>query len=354
MAVSIRFLQAHHGDCILITVQLGDLTQRILVDGGPARTFKPRSNAETRDGDLKRVLTSLRGEGHGIDLVILTHIDDDHIGGLIKAFEAPDMLQMMAKRVIFNSARSIHKYFHTPVDPEKDLFGNFSRCQNTSITQGQTLEDFLSDKEIWRQELVMRSSEHLLSNCSLTFLTPDEGELRKLLGKWTKEVGKQETAGSETDWHCTYKQLMDGDSFKTDTSIPNGSSLSFILNVEGAAYLFLGDAHPGSVINGLEALGYTKLNPLRARLVKVAHHGSKGNTNIELLELIVSDHFVICANGLSHGLPDKTTLARIHTVHPAAAIHFNYVNLPGKIYSEAELQSMGEKVNALQGEMRFE
>ncbi|WP_415755983.1 ComEC/Rec2 family competence protein [Pseudomonas sp. LT1P18] len=354
MAVSIRFLQAHHGDCILITVQLGDVTQRILVDGGPARTFKPRSNTETRDGDLKKVLTSLRGEGHGIDLVILTHIDDDHIGGLITAFEAPDLLQTMAKRVIFNSGRSIHKYFHAPVDPAKDLTGNFSRCQNTSVTQGQTLEDFLVDKEIWQQEIVMRSSKHLLSNCSLIFLTPDESELRKLLGKWTKEAGQQETAGAATDWHCTYEQLRAGDAFKSDSSIPNGSSLSFILNVEGAAYLFLGDAHPGSVIKGLESLGYTKSNPLRARLVKVSHHGSKGNTSTELLESVLSDHFVISANGLSHGLPDKATLARIHTVHPAATIHFNYVNLPKKIYSEAELHSMGEKVNALQGDMSFE
>jgi beta-lactamase superfamily II metal-dependent hydrolase len=35
-----------------------------------------------------------------IDLVLLTHVDDDHIGGLLKAFEYPDYLPKITKKSV--------------------------------------------------------------------------------------------------------------------------------------------------------------------------------------------------------------------------------------------------------------
>ena len=43
--------------------------------------------------------------------------------------------------------------------------------------------------------------------------------------------------------------------------------------------------------------------PLKIDYVKVSHHGSKANTNDELLSLLDCNNFIISANGRHHGLP---------------------------------------------------
>lgn len=353
MSVHIRFLQAHHGDCILVTVEDDDKTTRILIDGGPSYTFRPRAITDSRDADLKKVLTSIKEKGGCIDLVILTHVDDDHIGGLIKAFESREALPAMAKRVIFNSGSLIHEYFKTPIDSEKDIQGNFEQLQETSIAQGNTLERLLLDKGIWHREVVQQGNRFDVDGCRLVFLAPNENELQALLAKWVKEDESQLTSESDKDWKFSYETLLDGDSFTQDKSVTNGSSLSFILNVGEKHYVFLGDSHPETVVEGLVSLGYSSVNPLVAELVKVSHHGSKSNTNLKLLQFIQSSRYVISTNGLKHGLPNKVTLARIHKVWPESTIFFNYVNLPKKIYSDIELKELGGRVQGIQEEFNF-
>jgi hypothetical protein len=101
--------------------------------------------------------------------------------------------------------------------------------------------------------------------------------------------------------------------------------------------LLLGDAHPSTVVESLEALGYTAQNPLQIDYVKVSHHGSKANTNDDLLTLIDCNNFIISANGNHHGLPNKKTLARIIKYFPNANLMFNYPNLISQIFSDEEL-----------------
>ena len=99
----------------------------------------------------------------------------------------------------------------------------------------------------------------------------------------------------------------------------------------------MGDAHPSIVIESLKALGYSTHNPLRIDYIKVSHHGSKGNTNEELLTLIDCNNFIISANGNHHGLPNKKTFARIIKHFPNANLMFNYPNLISQIFSDEEL-----------------
>jgi len=68
--MKINFLPAFNGDCILITTDKFN----ILIDGGMSRTYY-------------RILRDKLEELEQIDLVILTHIDEDHIAGLIELFD---------------------------------------------------------------------------------------------------------------------------------------------------------------------------------------------------------------------------------------------------------------------------
>ena len=69
----IEMLPANEGDCILVTIPHEDV--RILIDGGTSETYT---------SCLRERLLQIKEEGKGIDLLVVTHIDNDHIGGIIE------------------------------------------------------------------------------------------------------------------------------------------------------------------------------------------------------------------------------------------------------------------------------
>lgn len=353
MPLKVKFIQALHGDSILITNEAENGTSRILIDGGPPLAFNSRPPSKSRGGNLKRALDELVEENQKVDLVILTHVDDDHIGGLIKAFEHPDYLFKIAEKILFNSGQLIFEHFGHPINESNDIQGNFDSNPKTSINQGISFEKLISDNQLWDRRLINQSEIYRLTDLTLKFLSPNDLALRKLLNKWTAEQESPFTSASNTDYRLSYEELLASDSFQEDQSIHNGSSLSFILEKGDLKLVFLGDAHPSTVIEGLHKLGYTEANPLNAEFVKLSHHGSKGNTNIELLKLIKTDKYVVSTDGSKHGLPNKTTFARIHSVNQNANILFNYPHMVARIYTASECEELGERLQEIDGEITF-
>lgn len=356
VSIKIEFIKALHGDSILITSESTNGNVRILVDGGPQYSFQPREPGDQRDGHLKKVLDDLRKKNHKIDLVILTHVDDDHIGGLLKAFEHPDYLSQMTGRVLFNSGRLIQEYFNEPNTniTLNDISGNFNGNAETGINNGVSFESLISRLGLWDRTLICQTMVYELSDIKLTFLSPNDKHLRKLLVKWEKEVGLPETSANNKDYKYSYAELLASDKFIEDGQIHNGSSLSFILERNEQRFVFLGDAFPSTVIEGLRILGYSEENPLQAELVKISHHGSKKNTNSELIKLIDTKKYVVSTDGSRHGLPNKTTFARIHKINPEANILFNYGYLIDAIYTTAEAEELNGKLHGINGELTFE
>lgn len=348
MPVNVRVLKAFHGDCIFITVESGTVTERILIDGGPEATY-----GASPQGELRSLLTDLESKGKKIDLVILTHVDDDHIGGLIKAFEIKDGLTKLAHKVLFNSGRLIHEHFKVQLDPDKEIIGNFTQSKNTSINQGNTLERLLNEQGIWHANIIKQGDRLPLQGCELFFLTPNETELKRLLAKWERQQPSPFTSARKTDWKLSYTELLAQDIFEEDDSKTNGSSISFILKAGEQNFIFLGDAHPTSITQGLAMLGYNADAPIKAEMVKISHHGSKGNTSPELLSVINCATFIVSTDATRHGLPNKTTFARIHSKNPDAIILFNYNSVIPSIYSKDELTQLKNHVMALPGELCF-
>ena len=69
--IVVEMLPAQEGDCFLIAV---DNKYHILVDGGTPYTYRHY---------LKSRLIKLAEDKKVIDLLIVTHVDNDHIGGII-------------------------------------------------------------------------------------------------------------------------------------------------------------------------------------------------------------------------------------------------------------------------------
>ena len=73
----IEMLPAGHGDCLWIEYGSKEDPFRILIDGGTTGTYKR----------LKKRLENLSEEDRKFELLIVTHIDADHIAGILKLFE---------------------------------------------------------------------------------------------------------------------------------------------------------------------------------------------------------------------------------------------------------------------------
>lgn len=348
MPTNVRFLQAEHGDAILISHTTATGTFTILVDGGPRTAF--RNNSAKRDGNLKKELERLLKEGTLIDLLILTHIDSDHIGGLLEAFKDPNYLPKLVKKVWFNSANSVASALSLESDKTHLINDDFSISRLTSIQEGITFEGLLKKYGIWDEALIDSSLQTNLTNqLKVKVLSPCRSKLQELIRKWRPFSDNQNllTSGCKHDYSGSYKSLLASDTFEEDRSPTNGSSISLLLTISGRNILLLGDCHPSTIVASLRNLGYDETHPLACELVKVSHHGSKKNTSPELLKLLTAKSFVILTDGSSHCLPNKLTLARIHNEHPKSEILFNYPSLIKIIYTNDERRALENTIGSV-------
>lgn len=336
--MKVRFLQAFHGDSIFLTFDDSDGKElNILIDGGPSHAYAEKgSKGKPVDGDFKLLIEELRENGQFIDLLILSHVDHDHVGGLIEWFRDDLQAEGMISSVWFNSGRLISEHFKQQGGPDRSLSINRKTSDNTSISEGATFEEIILKKGIWARELIHAPSKLAVSDeITLKILSPNEIGLKSLHKRWHEEIPIKETARNHNDYKSSLAELIENDTkFKSDGSIPNRSSIAFILSYSGKDFLFLADAHAKPIITSLKKLGYTPEHKLKVEFVKLAHHGSKGNTNAKLLELIDSKKFVICSNGDVHNLPDKQCLARVVNSVPGAELYFNYPEKAEEIFTD--------------------
>ena len=331
--MQIKLLKAFNGDCIWISYVKNEKTFNILIDGGTGNTYKNKSNAS---GDLFQVIDHISTAGQSIDLLIITHFDDDHIGGILRWISKDKMAATIISKVWFNSGKEIAKMFES--DENKDLDIEIIEVTDdfhSSPKQGIKFEKYLRDNNLWEGKIIEQGSVHDFFDLKFKILSPSREKLDKLL-KLYKSEKDYFSQGAEYDFKILLEDFLIEENkadfrFKEDTRVANGSSIAFIMEFEDKSFLFLGDAHPSTVIEGLRIFGFDKDNSLKVELMKVSHHGSMFNTSKELLEIIKTDNYLISSNARQHGLPNKRTIARIIANNPNAEICFNY-DLKSKIF----------------------
>ncbi|AVB30195.1 ComEC/Rec2 family competence protein [Proteus mirabilis] len=350
MAIIIRVLKANHGDCIMVSYEGESGVFNILIDGGPSSAFR-YGQRQRYAGALCIALDDLKEKEQQVDLVILTHIDDDHINGLIKAFEKVDYLRQMSKSIWFNSSRMITRYFNEPEIAENNILLTDDSPQ-TSVQQGKDLETLLDEIGCERAPLVMASQVHNAGPFTLKILSPNSEQLQKLLHKWPAENEPGLTSSQHNDYHLSLNDIWAEDKFESDQSVYNGSSIAFLLEADNKKMLFLGDAHDQGVAESIGALGYSNTNRLKVDLVKISHHGSQYNTSNELLSLLDSPRYVISTDGSKHGLPNKRTIARI-IKSTNGTIYFNYEDVIPPLLLSHEIKDYSSRLKVLDHEIRL-
>lgn len=329
LIMNIKFLQAVNGDAIWISFQEKDITKNILIDSGTKSTYLRKSKkGKMENGPLNETIETIKKHGQKFDLVILTHIDDDHIGGILEWFRQDEDAPKYIGEVWFNSGRTIAKYLNERKIEIESLFIE-KKSELTSVPQGIDFENHIRNNKIWNEQIVKLGDTKVWDNTLFQILSPSEHKLEILLKEWHKKAPDSTSLNtSKSNSHKkTLKELIMNDHFEEDNSPYNGSSIAFILTRDDVKGVFLGDSHPSEIIHALNQLGYNENKRLKADFVKLSHHGSKKNTSIQLLKLIDTNKFVISTNGNLHDHPDKETLGRIVSVNPQAKIYFNYPQL---------------------------
>lgn len=337
--MKIKFLKAFNGDSIWISFLDGKgLPKNILIDGGTSTTYsyKDKNDGKIKAGDLKTLIESLKAKNEKLDLIILTHIDDDHIDGFLKWFSKDETAIQSIKEIWFNSGRTIKRYLN---DTEAEINPVRFKEQTTltSVKQGVDFENYIHTKEVWDERVIKQGGIIDWNGISFLILSPSEEKLEKLLKEWKKKTPESLIDTSrKDDYKKTLKKHIEEDTFEEDKDVYNGSSIAFILKNDDKNYMFLGDSHPSEIVTALKNLGYNKDNKLKVELFKISHHGSQKNTSTELLNLIETDNYVVSTNGDLHNHPDKATIARIVTSNPNSKIYFNYPKLVSKLILEED------------------
>ena len=70
-------VQAEYGDALLLEYGTANSPRFILIDGGPPGTY---------ESHLRSVLAEVRRIAPTLDLAVLSHVDNDHVTGLLDYF----------------------------------------------------------------------------------------------------------------------------------------------------------------------------------------------------------------------------------------------------------------------------
>ncbi|MEW8692698.1 MAG: MBL fold metallo-hydrolase [Candidatus Thiodiazotropha endolucinida] len=297
----IEMLPAAYGDCILISYGSNPV-RHVLVDAGTTPTWSKSLRPHLEKHNIEC-----------LELFVLTHIDADHIAGAIPMLE-DKTLPMDIREVWFNGWDHLPKRF-------------------LSIKQGERFSELIKERAIpWNVRFNGHAvcvpedtlpTHELEGGLRLTLLSPTPGKLGRLARVWKKEINRHLLgleAGktrrprflARNPTKSTNVPKLAATKFRSDTSIPNGSSIALLAEYDNTSVLLAGDAHASILTRSIASiLRDRKVERLKIDALKVSHHGSRGNTNIRLLQMLDCKRYLISCNGDVHNLPDNEAIGRI-------------------------------------------
>lgn len=351
----IHFIKALSGDCFLL--EFSDETC-ILIDCGYKSTY---------EAELKPILNELSSKGRRISLLVVTHMDEDHIGGALALIEdngdnnAPNIITIdnIWFNGIFDVCRNYNYILSHLVDSLSDKEAKKYRYIRTELLKliGDG-EGSISAKQAEAFELLCRSNHYCLNegtenglvtdgmdmkigDCKVSVLSPSTSEVdcfarwidRSLIGCLGKNYklekssfieyieklviaqGKDEVGSSGSEVISAGMINMQ-DWFGTSTlaKMNEANRMSIVIEIEfkGKTMLFAADSESEDWICRAKS---------QYDLIKLSHHGTT-QPNLKILECIDFDAAIISTNGKKNH-PENDLLVRI-LMKKVGHIYFNY------------------------------
>jgi hypothetical protein len=328
-----------------------------MIDGGPKGVYKP--HLKPRLEQIRAARGLAREEPLGVDLLMVSHVDDDHIQGILdltkelleeKAARRPLPLQVFDfwhnsfDSIIGNAPDELTAAFRShfgaastagalpddaTIDADEELDETTivaSLKVLASIEQGFRLRGDAESLEFppnleFDGKLIMAHKDapplEIAPGLNFTVAGPMAAELEKLHNKheaWLKDLKKK--GKSPPAALASY----------VDRSVPNLSSVVVLAEADGRRILLTGDARGDKVLEGLELVGALEAGgTMHVDVLKVPHHGSANNLDHDFFERITADHYVFSGDG-EHGNPERDALQMLSDARNGAdyTIHITY------------------------------
>jgi beta-lactamase superfamily II metal-dependent hydrolase len=306
--------ESKSGDCIVI--QFGDFSnalslRTVVVDGGFKSSFEKVSKHLTDVLQVKK-----------IDLVVSTHPDRDHVGGLVQLIEEFDVEEL---------------WMHLPWNHNEGLASKFVDGRITDASIAERLRTSLQaarDLQVVAEQRGCEVKEPFtglsFASC-FTVVGPAEDYYEELIpqfdGMPEQQTGMAYFADRMAEGVQALKRMFafwgqDQINDEDTTSARNNSSVITALRIEDRSVLLTADAG----ITALEgALDYieSKVGPLVYKLVQIPHHGSRRNVGPSVLNRIfgptvaegaVGSSAVACISAAPNGAPKHPHQAVLNAV----------------------------------------
>jgi beta-lactamase superfamily II metal-dependent hydrolase len=315
--LTLRAIHAHEGDCLLLIHGNGD--RFVLIDGGPKNTFDPH---------LKAVLANL--QPRRLEAVCLSHVDTDHTTGLNDLFAELRDLKDEGKPALVEVDNFWINEFSDTVDADG---GNREQRLDSVLNQlsaaGQTLAlaSTVLDGIQHGHGLVVLATQlgipinkpsggkpfiagetkgFKVGDLAITVVGPTKKNLERLRKSWEHWLDKQEERIARGRFQLAAN---------LDSTIPNNSSTALLVEHANTRTLLTGDARGDHILDALEELDLLDdEGGIDLDVLKVQHHGSDRNADLDFFLRCRAKTYVISANGRD-GNPDGPTL---HWLYKAA------------------------------------
>lgn len=332
-------LPAEHGDCLLLEYGLGSTVEhRVLIDAGPAIAYR---------GIRERLLERLPAGPGGrrpIDLLVVTHVDGDHIEGVVKLVQDEE-LGVTPADVWFNDWNHLagldERRVPERLGPEAGEFLGALLDQ-----QGLPWNDAFGGDRV----MVPPGVDDPLpawegpGGLVLTVLSPTLETLAVLRRKWKKVI---EAAGFDPGdrdralaqfaarrWAKAPSAPRLGDESRRSTlddSEANGSSIAVLAEYRGRSLLLTGDAFADVLRAGIQRFAAERelpgAEPLAVDVFKLPHHGSTNNMTPQLMKVVTASGYGVSTSGRQFRHPDREALDLVVAGHRGGGeptLLFNY------------------------------
>ena len=357
--MKITLLPSEKGDCLLI--EAGAVS--ILADGG-----MPGSYAAEVRGFLGKWAEAT---GKDLDLVYVSHVDQDHIAGVLQLLEDTVQWRVFdhkhangqpATKPPFKKPPKVkriwHNAFKTMVD-ESEAIGTMLAARANTLSSSANLsllrladafrsvansipEAIKVSRRIAADQLniplngefgnllaMVRGQEVIsldpASPLGIRVIGPSQKDLEILRKYWKNWLANPDNAGSVDKLEAWLEDnegpippgfgvsIDDELGHRKSVTEPNLASLMLLLEEPKAGggttrVIMTGDGHCDDVLAGLTQHGQlADGSGIHVDVLKVPHHGSEHNLNRAFAKRITADHYLICANG-EHENPDLRVL----------------------------------------------
>lgn len=329
-------LPAKFGDSLLLTIPDQGAVRRMLIDGGPSGVYASA---------LKAKLQSLKPAGGPLvlDAVMVSHVDDDHVVGLVELFtgikasvDAHQPRAVRIEKLIHNSFEGLAKgsghaaggpvgpFASLSSGPDTDDLGEAAEIF-ASIENGAALRTLAKglgipiNPDATPSGDIFRSAHppmgFSVGQAKFVILGPLQGDIDKLRAEWAKWEAAQS------------KDAREAFAAYADKSVPNLSSIVALVDWQGRKMLLTGDARGDKTLKGLEASGLLAPHgKLELDILKLPHHGSIRNVDKDFFARLPARHYVASGDG-KFGNPDRATLeliAEVRAASPDFTLHLTY------------------------------